>query len=68
MKCPGFKFKPRQVNDSSQSNQGTDYLVSHYQGDPMWQQHLEAISDPEGPHFHSSMAAMAEYVRYSFNL
>jgi hypothetical protein len=23
-KCPGFKFKPRQVNDSSQSNQGTD--------------------------------------------
>jgi hypothetical protein len=26
--CPGFKFKPHQVNDSSQSNQGTDYLVS----------------------------------------
>jgi hypothetical protein len=26
--CPGFKFKPRQVNDSSQSNQGTDHLVS----------------------------------------
>jgi hypothetical protein len=25
---PGFKFKPRQVNDSSQSNQGTDHLVS----------------------------------------
>jgi hypothetical protein len=24
----GFKFKPRQVNDSSQSNQGTDHLVS----------------------------------------
>jgi hypothetical protein len=23
-KCPGFKFKLRQVNDSSQSNQGTD--------------------------------------------
>jgi hypothetical protein len=26
---PGFEFKPRQVNDSSQSNQGTDHLVSH---------------------------------------
>jgi hypothetical protein len=25
---PGFKFKPRQVNDLSQSNQGTDHLVS----------------------------------------
>jgi hypothetical protein len=25
---PGFEFKPRQVNDSSQSNQGTDHLVS----------------------------------------
>jgi hypothetical protein len=23
-----FKFKPRQVNDSSPSNQGTDHLVS----------------------------------------
>jgi hypothetical protein len=28
-KCPRFKFKPRQVNDSSESNQGTDYLVAH---------------------------------------
>jgi hypothetical protein len=27
-KCLGFEFKPRQVNDSSQSNQGTDHLVS----------------------------------------
>jgi hypothetical protein len=25
---PEFEFKPRQVNDSSQSNQGTDHLVS----------------------------------------
>jgi hypothetical protein len=25
---PGFKFKSRQVNDSSQSNQGTGHLVS----------------------------------------
>jgi hypothetical protein len=30
-KCPRFKFKPRHVNDSSQSNQGIDYLISlHY--------------------------------------
>jgi hypothetical protein len=26
---PGFEFKPHQVNDSSQSNQGTDHLLSH---------------------------------------
>jgi hypothetical protein len=26
--CTGFKFKPYQVNDSSQSNQGTDHLIS----------------------------------------
>jgi hypothetical protein len=26
---PGFEFKPRQVNDSSQSNQITVHLVSH---------------------------------------
>jgi hypothetical protein len=26
-KCLGFKFKPRQVNDSSQLSQGTDHLV-----------------------------------------
>jgi hypothetical protein len=25
---PGFEFKPHQVNDSSQSNQGIDHLVS----------------------------------------
>jgi hypothetical protein len=27
-KYPGFKFKPRQVNDALQSNQGTDHFVS----------------------------------------
>jgi hypothetical protein len=31
---PGFEFKPRQVNDSSQSNQGIDDLVS--QSPPWW--------------------------------
>jgi hypothetical protein len=28
-KCPGFEFRPHQVNDSLQSNQGIDHLVSH---------------------------------------
>jgi hypothetical protein len=28
MNHPGFEFKPHQVNDSPQSNQGTDHLVS----------------------------------------
>jgi hypothetical protein len=31
---PEFEFKPRQVNDSSQSNQGTNHLVS--QSPPWW--------------------------------
>jgi hypothetical protein len=43
-------------------------LLAHYWGDTMWYQCLEAISDPEGPHFHAGMAAMAKYVQYSFDL
>jgi hypothetical protein len=39
-----------------------------YQGDPVWQQLLEAISNPEGPYFHVGLAAMAEFAQYSFNL
>jgi hypothetical protein len=39
-----------------------------YQGDPMWQQCLETISDPGGPHFHAVVATMAEYAQYSFDL
>jgi hypothetical protein len=39
-----------------------------YRGDLVWQQCLEAVSDPEGPHFHTDMASMAEFVQYSFNL
>jgi hypothetical protein len=45
----------------------TLFLV-RYQGDPMWQQRLEAISDPEGPHFLAGLAAMAKYAQYSFDL
>jgi hypothetical protein len=48
---PGFKFKPRQVNDSSQSNQGFDHLVS--QTPPWWvywqQKHKVWSSNPR-PH------------------
>jgi hypothetical protein len=39
-----------------------------YQGDPVWQQRLDTISNPEGPHFHEGMTAMAEYALSSFNL
>jgi hypothetical protein len=38
------------------------------QRDPVWQQRLEAVSDLEGPHFHTGIAALAEYAQYSFNL
>jgi hypothetical protein len=39
-----------------------------YQGDPVWQQRFEAVSNPEGPHYHAGMAAMAEYAQGLFNL
>jgi hypothetical protein len=38
------------------------------QHDPMWKQRLEAVSNPEGPHFHTSMAALAGYAQHMFNL
>jgi hypothetical protein len=38
------------------------------QEDLMWKQHLEALSDPEVPHFHAGMAVLAEYTQYIFNL
>jgi hypothetical protein len=40
----------------------------HNQEDPVWKQCLEVMSNPEGPHFHASMAALAEYAQYMFNL
>jgi hypothetical protein len=40
----------------------------HYRGDPVWQRRHEAVSNPEGPHFHAGMAATAEYAQYTFNL
>jgi hypothetical protein len=38
------------------------------QEDPVWKHHLEAVSNPEGPHFHAGMAALAEYTQHMFNL
>jgi hypothetical protein len=38
------------------------------QEDPVWKQRLEAMSNPEGPHFHTGMAAMAGYAQHMFNL
>jgi hypothetical protein len=39
-----------------------------YQRDPVWQQHLEAVSNPEGLHYHAGMAVMAEYAQGLCNL
>jgi hypothetical protein len=38
------------------------------QEDPVWKQCLEVVSNPEGPHFHAGMAALAGYVQHMFNL
>jgi hypothetical protein len=39
-----------------------------YQGDPMWQQRFEAVSNPEGPHYCIGMAVMVEFAQGLFNL
>jgi hypothetical protein len=38
------------------------------QEDPVWKQRLEAVSNPEGPHFDAGMAALAGYTQHMFNL
>jgi hypothetical protein len=40
----------------------------HNQEDLVWKQRREAVSNPEGPHFHAGMAALAEYAHHMFNL
>jgi hypothetical protein len=40
----------------------------HNQEDPMWKQRLEAMSNPEGPHFHAGMVVLAGYAQHIFNL
>jgi hypothetical protein len=43
-------------------------LLIQNQENPVWQQHLEAMSDLKGPHFSAGMVAMAKYTQYLFNL
>jgi hypothetical protein len=43
-------------------------FLTRYQGDLMWQEHLEAISNPMGLNFHVGMYVMAEYAQYSFDM
>jgi cell division protein FtsB len=38
------------------------------QENTMWKQHLEVMSNLEGPHFSTGMATMVKYVQYLFNL
>jgi hypothetical protein len=38
------------------------------QEDLVWKQCLEVVSNPEGPHFHAGMAALAGYAQHMFNL
>jgi hypothetical protein len=38
------------------------------QENPIWQQRLEAVSNLEGPHFHTGMTSLARYSQYLFNL
>jgi hypothetical protein len=40
----------------------------HNQENPVWKQRLEAMSNPEGPHFHTGMTALAGYTHHMFNL
>jgi hypothetical protein len=38
------------------------------QEDPVWKQRHEAVSNPEGPHFHAGMAALVGWSQHMFNL
>jgi hypothetical protein len=38
------------------------------QENPVWQQHLEAVPNLKGPHFHIGMTSLARYTQYLFNL
>jgi hypothetical protein len=39
-----------------------------FQGELVGQKRLEVVSDPEGPHYHAGMAALAEHAQYLFDL
>jgi hypothetical protein len=38
------------------------------QENPVWQQHLEAVTNLNDPHFHDGMTSLAKYAQYLFNL
>jgi hypothetical protein len=38
------------------------------QENPIWKQHLEAVSNLKGPHFYAGMTLFARYVQYLFKL
>jgi hypothetical protein len=38
------------------------------QEDHVWKQRLEVVSNPEGPYFHTDMAALVGYAQHMFNL
>jgi hypothetical protein len=40
----------------------------HNQEDPVWKYRLEAVSNPEDPHFHVDMSVLAGYAQHMFNL
>jgi hypothetical protein len=43
-------------------------LLIRNKENPVWQHHLEAMSDLEGPHFHARMTSLARYAQYLFNI
>jgi hypothetical protein len=43
-------------------------LLIRNQENPIWQQHIEAVSTLKGPHFHNEMTSLARYAQYLFNL
>jgi hypothetical protein len=38
------------------------------QENPIWQQHLEVVSNLKGPHFHTRMTSLARYAQHLFNV
>jgi hypothetical protein len=38
------------------------------QENPVWQQHVEVVSNLKGTHFHAGMTSLARYAQYLFNL
>jgi hypothetical protein len=43
-------------------------LPTQNQENPIWQKHLNVVSNLKGPHFHARMTSLARYTQYLFNL